>query len=210
MSIVTIPSLTIRPARPDDAPLAAQLLYLSMDAPANLLFGVRAGCSVADMLAALFTCEGGRLSFRHASIAEADGKVAGLLIAYPAKFLTRLDLETGRHVLALSGLTSIVHLIRRLFPYRNVREAEGGEYYVSNLAVLPRLQRRGVGACLLACADEQARAAGLQKCSLMVTLDNDGARRLYERMGYRVVFTHRVSLPNGMTDTFQRMVKHLS
>ena len=208
--MVTLPSLTIRPARPDDAPLAAQLLHLSMDAFTGLLFGARAGCSVADMLAVLFTREGGRLSFRHASIAEVDGKVAGLLIAYPAKFLTRLDLETGRHMLTLSGLAGIVHLIRQLFPYRNVREAESGEYYVSNLAVLSRLQRRGIGARLLACADEQARAAGLQKCSLMVALDNDGARRLYERMGYRVVLTHRVPLPNGMTDIFHCMVKHLS
>jgi ribosomal protein S18 acetylase RimI-like enzyme len=55
--------------------------------------------------------------------------------------------------------------------------------FVAYMAVEPDVRRQGIGAALLAGAAELARADGLHFLSLMVTEDNAGARRLYERFG---------------------------
>ena len=55
--------------------------------------------------------------------------------------------------------------------------------FVAYMAVEPQVRRRGVGAALLAAAEDIARADGLAFLSLMVTEDNVAARELYGRFG---------------------------
>jgi GNAT superfamily N-acetyltransferase len=54
------------------------------------------------------------------------------------------------------------------------------------LRVLPLLQHKGVGTRLLAAAEVVIRARGLAAAEIGVEKHNPGARRLYERVGYRV------------------------
>jgi ribosomal protein S18 acetylase RimI-like enzyme len=53
------------------------------------------------------------------------------------------------------------------------------------LAVLPTFRNRGLGRRLLERAEETARAERRRGMSLIVADANAGARRLYERAGYR-------------------------
>jgi ribosomal protein S18 acetylase RimI-like enzyme len=57
--------------------------------------------------------------------------------------------------------------------------------FVAYMAVDPECRRAGVGAALLAAAENEARRRGLPYMALMVTEENAAARRLYERGGYR-------------------------
>jgi ribosomal protein S18 acetylase RimI-like enzyme len=57
--------------------------------------------------------------------------------------------------------------------------------FVAYMAVEPVHRRAGVGAALLAAAEDEARRRGLPYMALMVTEENAGARRLYDRGGYR-------------------------
>ena len=57
--------------------------------------------------------------------------------------------------------------------------------FVAYMAVEPRLRGRGVGAALLAAAENEARGRRLPYIALMVTEENQAARRLYERGGYQ-------------------------
>jgi ribosomal protein S18 acetylase RimI-like enzyme len=50
--------------------------------------------------------------------------------------------------------------------------------------VQPRFRNRGLGAKLIALAEETARKAGKRGMSLIVADKNSGALRLYERHGY--------------------------
>ena len=56
--------------------------------------------------------------------------------------------------------------------------------FVAYMAVEPDARRRGVGARLLAAAEDAARVRGLPFMALMVTEDNDAARELYAQAGY--------------------------
>jgi ribosomal protein S18 acetylase RimI-like enzyme len=57
--------------------------------------------------------------------------------------------------------------------------------FIAYMAVEPSLRGNGIGAALLAAAEDEARRRGLPYMSLMVTEQNEAARRLYEREGYR-------------------------
>jgi ribosomal protein S18 acetylase RimI-like enzyme len=57
--------------------------------------------------------------------------------------------------------------------------------FVAYMAVEPKRQGMGVGAALLAAAEDEARRRGLPFMALMVTEENEPGRRLYERAGYR-------------------------
>jgi ribosomal protein S18 acetylase RimI-like enzyme len=56
---------------------------------------------------------------------------------------------------------------------------------VQGLAVDPAAQRRGVAAGLLAAAEQRARGQRARKLSLRVLSSNQGAIRLYEKLGFR-------------------------
>ncbi len=52
------------------------------------------------------------------------------------------------------------------------------------LDVGPAYRRQGVGTALIRATEKKARREGLGKVNLEVALDNDGAIRLYESLGY--------------------------
>jgi len=57
------------------------------------------------------------------------------------------------------------------------------------LRVIPCLQRLGVGTLLVGAAEEAIRRHGFHTAEIGADMDNPGARRLYERLGYGVVST---------------------
>ncbi|MBI4731417.1 MAG: GNAT family N-acetyltransferase [Chloroflexi bacterium] len=202
--------IQIRPALSTDAPLGATLIHLSMGEEADWVFGRGNHKSTGAVLAGLFQRKGNRLSHELCSVAELDGRVVGALVACPGRRLGRLNLRTGLHLLQVVGLAATVRLVRYLPMYGNLVEAAADEFYVTNLAVLPEMQGRGIGAALLSHADALARSNRLLKCSLLVTFDNP-ARRLYERSGYQIVHSYKIEHPmiaHG-SGGFHRMVKVL-
>lgn len=57
--------------------------------------------------------------------------------------------------------------------------------FIAYMAVEPAAQGQGVGAALLAAAENEARRRDLPYMALMVTEENESARHLYELAGYR-------------------------
>jgi ribosomal-protein-alanine N-acetyltransferase len=61
------------------------------------------------------------------------------------------------------------------------------EIHISNIAIHPDYQRRGLGTMLLTHLLEEAAARGALKASLEVRRSNIAAQRLYEGFGFRIV-----------------------
>ncbi len=57
--------------------------------------------------------------------------------------------------------------------------------FIAYMAVEPLRQRSGAGTALLSAAEDEARRRALPCVALMVTEENEAARTLYERAGYR-------------------------
>ena len=108
-------------------------------------------------------------SYRNAIIAEHAGKTLGALIGYPLREPEPIEKNAPALLVPL-------HELMNMAPHT---------WYVHALAAYPEHRGRGIGAALLAEADKLAAAAGLSGLSLITSDTNTGARRLYERSGYR-------------------------
>jgi ribosomal-protein-alanine N-acetyltransferase len=60
------------------------------------------------------------------------------------------------------------------------------EIHINNVAILPALRGRGIGTQLMRRVFDEARRLGARRATLEVRASNEGARRLYERLGFRV------------------------
>ena len=67
------------------------------------------------------------------------------------------------------------------------RRARATGSYLSSIGTRPGWRGRGYGSLVTALAVVEAIEAGSDLIHLAVDVDNDGARRLYERLGFAVV-----------------------
>jgi ribosomal protein S18 acetylase RimI-like enzyme len=120
------------------------------------------------------------VSYRNALIAEQAGTTIGVLIGYPLG-------EGSDHDDAASALLVPLHELMSLAP---------NTWYVHVLAAYPEHRGGGLGTALLREADQRAAATGTRGLSLVTSDTNTGARRLYERYGFREAARRRM-VKNG-------------
>jgi ribosomal protein S18 acetylase RimI-like enzyme len=96
------------------------------------------------------------------------------------------------------------------------KEDQPGLLHLYALGVSPAFQNRGIGSAIVAHVEAEAARRGLAGVFMGVALENGGARRLYERLGYSPEGALRESRwtwegPDGETrevvETVQRMFK---
>ncbi|MEW8207076.1 MAG: GNAT family N-acetyltransferase, partial [Candidatus Thiodiazotropha taylori] len=58
-----------------------------------------------------------------------------------------------------------------------------GDYYIQGIAIDPEFRGRGIGSLLMDDIESRAKADGFSRLSLDVSAKNEGARRLYKRLG---------------------------
>jgi len=199
----------LHPATPADATAAAELIYRPMGRMADYLFGGDDEDCARDVFAKLFRQPQNRFSYEFTSVLELNDEVVGMLLGYPAEIVSELATSMAKQLREIIGWGGMLRLLRRSASLMAVKEYEPDEFYIFTVSVQPRFQGRGFGKELLLHAEDKARAAGLRKCSLGVTVDNLGAIRLYERFNYRIVGTVRVPHLESAIDYpgFHRMVK---
>ena len=74
------------------------------------------------------------------------------------------------------------------------------EIHINNVAVLPELRGQGIGTALMRRVFDEANRLGARRATLEVRASNDGARRLYERLGFYVAGTRRDYYTNPVED----------
>lgn len=67
----------------------------------------------------------------------------------------------------------------------NARAAFPNCVEINHLQVRPEHRGRGAGTAILAAAEQRARDLGTSRLAVSVSLENEGAARLYRRLGYQ-------------------------
>lgn len=168
--------VVFRPARRDESRTIAQLYAISSDGVAQYTWSTLAqpGEELLDVGARRYAREGTVFSYQSCTMAEVDGEVVGMLVAFPMHVDPHAE-PSGDPVLA---------------PYEKLEE--DASYYICGIAFFEAHRGKGYGRRLMALAEQQVRARGLTKLSLIVFEDNQGAVRLYRRLGYREVMREAV------------------
>lgn len=190
--------ITIRPARPEDAPQAGYLMYLSGPDPSEAIWGGPASNAIR-VWRELFPIPKHMYSYSHAFVAERNGQdseisraVVGLLLG--------LDPETWEMAQRAMGSEIRSKWLKIIRPWhfprligaiinmaRTFEPLSDEDYTIQALAVLPEARRQGIATQLMESAADQARSKGLKRIVLDVLIENEGARRFYEHMGFREV-----------------------
>jgi ribosomal protein S18 acetylase RimI-like enzyme len=164
---------TFRPAAKADAAALAVLVDIAGEGmPAYMWSTLKApGQSLLEFGRERAQREAGGFSYRNSLVAEVDGEIAASLVGY--RLEDPYDLEGS-----LAETPEIV------WPLVKLEAKAPGSWYVNVLATFPEFRRQGIGARLLAIAEERAREERAPSLSVIVASWNAPAARLYTSAGY--------------------------
>jgi GNAT superfamily N-acetyltransferase len=174
----------VRQALPQD-----RAAYLVFDAAPQVYAGAAGSARRGrEILGYLWPQRGHSASFEHAIVAEVDGILAGVLIAFPARRRYRLHLALLRRGLTYTsplrwpllavGLTFLIAATPR--PPRDA-------YYIATIAVAPFARRRDVASTLGRHAEMAAARHRMPLVAAHTGARHLPARRALERYGLRPV-----------------------
>ena len=162
-----------RPATQDDATALAELVDMAGEGMPVYLWRKLAepGQDVFDIGRARARREEGSFSYRNAVVCEENGVVVAALVGYPLPDVPE-PVDYG-------------DMPPMFVPLQELEDLAPATWYVNALATYPVHRGKGYGRVLLEIAEDLARDTGRQGLSIIVSDGNPGARRLYERCGYR-------------------------
>lgn len=193
--------MVIRGAKPEDAEKAAELISMAWDELACIFAGSKDKKDVTKVISTFCREKNNRFSYEYIDVAEKDGKIAGLVLAFPAEKEMKLNKPIMKK-LPYMYKRKISNYKEEVVPMLNSEEAKPGEYYIDSIAVHPNYRKNGLGKKLLMVARKRALKKGFKKVSLIVKPKNKGAIKLYKSSGYNM--DGIVDMPS--TD-YYRMVK---
>jgi len=173
----------------------AKLIYTSGPDLYNYIF-VEREPKVYGLIRFLYKKPDSLFSKENAVVEEENGKIRGLILAYPAGDMKKLAigmLKCIKGIFMISGLLNFIKIMFRLRLNMYFPRTKNDEFFISNLAVFEEYRGKGIAVKLLEKAEEMAIGKSLCKLSLYVEIDNSRARRVYEKFGFQEV--KKVVLP---------------
>ena len=157
----------IRPARREDARALARFYSLSSDGVASYIWSRLAQPSedLLDIGERRFVREGTAVSFENCIVAQSDGHLTGMLLAFPSSQYSLCQQDDP----VLAPLAAL---------------CEANSYYICSLNVADNYLHRGVASELLREAAIAGRREGLTKLSLIVFEQNRRAVDFYRQQGF--------------------------
>lgn len=181
-----------RAARAEDASPAAPLVYASGPSAFEHLFAP----DPVRFLERCFARDAGLFGFGNHRVAELDGRVVAVGAFYDARTLRARTPGTVAAIVRTFGARSPRVLLRGARIESLLPPPGSGELYVAHLGVDLSVRGRGVMHGMLEERIAFARGQGYRRMSLDVARANP-ARRLYERLGFRVVELRRSTMGHG-------------
>ena len=165
-------SSPFRPAMIDDAPALADLVDFAGEGLPSYLWAKMAqpGETAMDVGRRRAAREEGAFSYRNAVVADLGAGAVAMLVGYP---IGDTPEPIGADMPAM------------FVPMQELENLACGTWYVNVLAAYPKHRNRGLGGQMLGLAEQWMHETGRSGLSVIVSDGNHGARRLYERHGYR-------------------------
>ncbi|MCG6882639.1 MAG: GNAT family N-acetyltransferase [Silicimonas sp.] len=179
--------ITFRPGIPEDAPDLVEIVRMAGEGLPEIVWKDMAepGETVRDVGLRRAAGETGSFSYRNATLCELDGAVVGGVVGY---MLAPEPVEIGPDFPEM------------FVPLQELENLVPEHWYVNILATYPEHRGKGIGAALLAFAEQLAAVRGARGMSIIVFSSNEGAERLYRRTGYREVARRRMAIPGWQHD----------
>jgi ribosomal protein S18 acetylase RimI-like enzyme len=129
------------------------------------------GQEIVEVGAIKLTSESENFSYQNSLIATINNSIAGMMLAY------RLEEDD-------EGLDDLPEFIR---PLIELEQRAWGTFYINMLATFPEYRNMSIGTALMQQADDLARSCGCDTTSIQVFDENEGALRLYLKLGHQIL-----------------------
>jgi ribosomal protein S18 acetylase RimI-like enzyme len=199
---------TVRPPLPEESSIVSDLVLQSDCGMLPALFGHNAGsliCHLQGLSSNPYSAENTLVILDETR----SPSVVGAMIGSLAQVIRRTSIRTAALLFGWYGPRVVVRFPRLARAGKALDALEPGDYYLSHIAVLAEQRGSGKGKELLHAGEEHARRQGAQRLVLDVEERNTGARRFYDRLGYRPASAIRIDLGGCGTFSFLRMLKSL-
>ena len=176
-----------RAATPDDAHALAELVNMAGEGLPLYLWSKMAEPDEDpwDVGRRRAQRETGSFSYRNAIVAEEAGKVVAVLVGYRLPEVSEA-IDYDKVPAMFVGLQELENLAPKT-------------WYVNVVAAYPEKRGKGLGTRLLSLAEDLGRETSASGMSIIVADSNTGARRLYERAGYRETARRKTVKENWRT-----------
>jgi len=181
------PHIMLRPARPEDAARAAELIFMISNDKLNYIFHDDSARTQA-VLQRLFAWKTNEFSYEDTVLAEVEGQIAGLVQAADRQRRAHNIWAIAPRYVQVMGLRASLQRLPRLLSLSALdREIGRQALYVKHLGTAAGFRRRGVATALLGFCANKARDAGLTALQLDVDRSNDVGQQLYRKQGFQIV-----------------------
>lgn len=187
----------IRFATKEDGPAIAPLILVILKDMELPLLNEVSEETILTILAEAVSDPEYRYGYRRGLVYEHEGKVAGAAFGYPAEDEPTID-EPLEAVLKKHGLREDIKLFID-------EETLPGEWYLDSISVGAEYRGLGIGSKLLDELPKLAKRDGKEVIGLNVDLGNPGAKKLYERKGFKDVVNMTIS--GHLYDHMQKKVE---
>lgn len=174
--------MTIENARPEDASLIADAILeaIGPELTDHLAGEYNTPKDVHDLFARLAGRDDSQYSYLNSRVArDDDGSPMGVCVSYDGADLRRLRRPFFKEANETFGWNMSSEEVEAL-----PGETEPDEFYLDTLMTLPQYRGHGVGEALIRDAGRKAAGAG-KPLGLLCDIDNERARRLYDRIGFK-------------------------
>lgn len=167
--------MNIRPAHEEDCLAIAELALIAGDGIPGHFWAESQlpGQSLTQTGARLAASNSANFSYRNAHIARIGDRIAGMLLGY------RLPAAADNS----EDPTDLPEFVR---PLVELEQSVPESFYINMVATYPQYRGKGVGSALMTQVDRLATNAACKLISIEVFDSNQGALRLYQRLGYEL------------------------
>lgn len=168
----------IRQAKPTDNSQVAPLIVQAMEDLAMKFTKAEDLTFAIPVFEYFFQTEGNQYSYENTLVYEENGEIIGSITGYDGNKLDELR-------------TPFLDYLLDKFEFAQIPEdeTEAGEFYLDTVSVSHLHQGKGIGKKLIEAMIEHAHSKGFDKVGLLVDVQNPSAKKLYERIGFKVVKT---------------------
>lgn len=199
---------TVRPPLPEESGIVSDLVLQSDCGMLPALFGDTVGsliCHLQTLSSNPYSAENTLVILDQARFP----RVAGAMIGSPAYVIRRTSIRTAGLLFGWYGPRVLARFPRLARAGKTLGALAPGDYYLSHIAVLAEHRGSGTGKELLQAGEDRARQQGARRLVLDVEERNTGARRFYDRLGYRAESIIRIDLGARGAFSFLRMTRSL-
>ncbi|WP_427873366.1 GNAT family N-acetyltransferase [Flavobacterium sp. MMS24-S5] len=168
--------MNIRKAEKSHSKYIAPILLLAMEDIIYKFIAKEDYASAKDFLQYFVERENNQYSYQNCFVAEENNEIIGAVNIYNGA-----DIEELRN--------PIVEYVRKHYnpEFDPEFETREGEYYIDSLGVNPKYQGKGIGSQLLQFLIDKYVHKNKEVLGLLVEEDNPSAKKLYLKLGFKVV-----------------------